>query len=164
MEQDSFPLHPHLNYETGVQVSCQEKNLCFKSSKNSRHLMQNLRIGNCNCLTFFNSGVNAHLIAGQLAEKEKLLLISSNFMALGVIGGGSVMTGYGNFRFNLRPGEDKSYHEITAVGMRNVTADFEKYELEEIGQEFRSTANLTEKRYILLKTVGGTMVHLLPGV
>ena len=74
------------------------------------------------------------------------------------------MTEYGNFRFNLRPGEDKSYHEITAVGMRNVTADFEKYELEEIGQEFRSTANLTEKRYILLKTVGGTMVHLLPGV
>ena len=36
----------------------------------------------------------------------------------------------------MGPGEDKMYHEITAVGMRNVTAGFGKYELEEIGQEF----------------------------
>ena len=42
--------------------------------------------------------------------------------------------------------------------MRNVTADFGKYELEEIGEEFRSTANITEKSYILPKTVGGTKV------
>ena len=51
------------------------------------------------------------------------------------------------------------YHEITAVGMRNVMAGFGKYELEEIGQEFKSTANSTEKNYILLQTVGGTKVH-----
>ena len=74
------------------------------------------------------------------------------------------MTEYGNFRFNLGPGEDKIYHEITAVGMRNVTAGFGKYDLEEIVQEFRSKANLAEKCYILQKTVGGTKVHLLLGV
>ena len=74
------------------------------------------------------------------------------------------MTEYGNFRFNLGPGEDKIYHEITAVGMRNVTSGFGKYELEEIGQECRFTANLTEKNYILPKTVGGPKVHLLLGV
>ena len=67
------------------------------------------------------------------------------------------MTEYGGFRFNFGPKEDKIYHEITAVGMRNVTAGFEKYELEEIGQEFKSTANRTEKSYILPKT----KVHLL---
>ena len=54
-----------------------------------------------------------------MAEKEKLQLISSNSTALGVIGGGSVVRKYGNFRFNLGPKEDKMYHEITAVGMRN---------------------------------------------
>ena len=118
--------------------------------------MQNLRIGNSDCLTFFNSGANAHLIEGQLAEKEKLQLISSNYTALGVIGGGSVMREFGNFRFNLGPGEDKIYHEITAVGMKNVTAEFGKYELEEIGGEFISTTNSTEKEYILPKTVEGT--------
>ena len=74
------------------------------------------------------------------------------------------MTEYGNFRFNLGPGEDKNYHEISAVGMRHVTADLGKYELEEIGQEFRSLANPTEMSYILPKTWGGTKVHLLRGV
>ena len=48
--------------------------------------------------------------------------------------------------------------------MRNGTAGFEMYELEEIGQEFKSTADLTEKSYILPKTVGGTKGHLLLGV
>ena len=71
------------------------------------------------------------------------------------------MTEYGNFRFNLGPGEDKKYHKITAVGMRNVTAGFGKYNLEEIGQEFRVTVNPTEMDYILPETVGGTKVHLL---
>ena len=36
--------------------------------------------------------------------------------------------------------------------------------MEEIGQEFKSTANSTEKNYILPKTVGETKVHLLLGV
>ena len=36
--------------------------------------------------------------------------------------------------------------------------------MEEIGQELKSTANFTEKNYILPKTVGGTKVHLLLGV
>ena len=71
------------------------------------------------------------------------------------------MKEHGHFRFNLEPGEDKNYHKITAVGMRNVTTGLGKYELEEIGQEFRSSANSTEMSYILPKTVGGSKVHLL---
>ena len=70
-------------------------------------MMQNLRIGNSNCLTFFDSGLNAHLIDGELAEKDKLQLIPRNHTALGVIGGGSVTTEFGNFRFNLGSKEDK---------------------------------------------------------
>ena len=159
-----LPTAPTFDSETGVQVSCQEKNVCSESSENSIYLMQNLRIGNSNCLTFFDSGENTHLVDEQLAEKEKLQLKSSNSTALGVIGGGAVMTEYGNFRFNLGPGEDKIYYEITAVEMRNVTASFGKQKLEEIGQEFKSTANSTEKNYILPKTVGETKVHLLLGV
>ena len=48
--------------------------------------------------------------------------------------------------------------------MRNVTAGVGKYNLEEIRQEFRSPVNLTDKNYILLKTVVGTKVYLLLGV
>ena len=84
--------------------------------------MQNLRVGDSNCLTFFDSEANAHLIDGQLARREELQLISSKPIALEVIGGGSIRTEYGSFWFNLGPGEDGKYHEITAVGMKNVTA------------------------------------------
>ena len=49
--------------------------------------------------------------------------------------------------------------------MRNGTAGFGKYNLEEIGQEFRATATSTstEMDYCLPETVGGTKVHLLLG-
>ena len=127
-----LPPGPTFDSKTGVQVLCQEKNVCSKISENSIYLMQNLRIGDRDCLTFFNSG--AHLINRSISRERK---ISSNSAALGVIGGGSVMAEYGNFRFNLGPGEDNIYHEITAVWMRNILAGFIKYDLEEIGQEFR---------------------------
>ena len=126
MEQESSPQHLHLILRVVIQVSCLDKNICSESSENSIYLMQNLRIENSVCLTFLYSGANAYLIDGQMAEKEKFQLISSNSTALGVIGGGSVVMEYGNFRFNLGPGDDKMYHEITAVGMRNVTAGFGK--------------------------------------
>ena len=89
--------------------------------------MQNLRVGDSNCLTFFDSGANAHLIDGQMARQEDLQLISNKSVALGIIGGGSIRTEYGSFRFNLGPGEGGKYHEITAIGMDSVTAGFGKY-------------------------------------
>ena len=67
-------------------------------------------------------------------------------------------------RFNLGPGEDEKYHEITAVGMKDVTTEFGKYDLEEINQEFLNNASSAEKNYILPKTVGGPKVHLLYGI
>ena len=68
------------------------------------------------------------------------------------------------FRFNFEPGENGKYHEITAVGMENVTAGFGEYNLKEIAQEFRDTASLAELEYVLPETVGGTKVHLLLGI
>ena len=61
-----LPPAPTFDSETGVQVSCQVKNVYSESLENSIYLMQSLRIGNNKCLTFFDSGANAHLIDGQL--------------------------------------------------------------------------------------------------
>ena len=83
-------------------------------------------------------------------------LISSKSIALGVIGGGSIKTEYGSFWFNLGPGEDGKYHEITAVGMENVRAGFGEYNLKEIAQEFRDAASPTKLEYVIPETVGGT--------
>ena len=97
--------------------------------------MQNLRVGDSNCLTFYDSGTNTHLIDGQWARLEEFQLISNNSIALGLKGGGSIRTEYGSFRFNLGPGEDGKYHEITAIGME-VTSGFGKYDLQEVIKEY----------------------------
>ena len=55
-------IHGAFDSETGVQVSCQNKNVCSESSENSIYLMQNLRTGNSDCITFFDSGVNLTLL------------------------------------------------------------------------------------------------------
>ena len=106
--------------------------------------MQNLRVGDFNCLTFFDSGANTHLIDGRMARQEELQLISNKSIALGVIGGGSIKTEFGSFRFNLGPGEDGKYHELTAIGMESVTAGFGKYDLKEIIKEYKESATSEE--------------------
>ena len=105
---------------------------------------------------FFDTGANSHLIYGDLASKEGLQLISHEQTKLGLISGGQVESEFGKFRFNLGPGEDKKYHEITAVGMKDITTEFGKYDLEEINQEFLNNASSVERNYILLKTLGGS--------
>ena len=117
-----FPQAPIIDSETGYRVICEDEDICTESAENSIYLMQNLRVGDSNCLTFFDSGANAHLIDGRMARQEDLQLISNKSIALGIIGGGSIRTEYGSFRFNLGPGEDGKYHEITAIGMDSVTA------------------------------------------
>ena len=95
-----FPPAPVIDSETGPRVLCEEEDICSESSESSIYLMQNLRVVDSNCLTFFDSEANAHLIDGQLARQEELQLISSKSIALGVIGGGSIRMEYGSFWFN----------------------------------------------------------------
>ena len=70
-----FPLAPAIDSKTGHQVLCEEEDICSESSESSIYLMQNLRVGDSNCWTFFDSGANAHLKDGQLARQEELQLI-----------------------------------------------------------------------------------------
>ena len=105
-----FPPAPAIDSETGHQVLCDEEDICSESSESSTYLMQNLRIEDSNCLKFFDSGANAHLINGELARQEELQLIPSKSIALGVIAGGSIRMEYGSFRLNLGPREDGKYH------------------------------------------------------
>ena len=145
-------------------MTCKDEDICSESPKSSIYLMQNLRVGDSNCLTFFDSGANAHLIDGRMVRQEELQLISNKSIALGVIGGGSIRTEYGSFRFNLGPGEDSKYHEITAIGMESVTAGFGEYDLKEIIKEYKNSATTEELEYSLPETVGGSRVHLLLGI
>ena len=138
--------------------------LVSEISENSIYILQNIKLGNSECLVFFDTGANSHLIDGNLASKEGLQLISCERTKLGLIAGGQVESVFGKFRFNLGPGEDENYHKITAVGMKDITTEFGKYDLEEINQELFNNASSAEKNYILPKTVGGSKVHLLLGI
>ena len=137
-----FPQAPVIDSETGYKVMCEDEEICTESAESSIYLMQNLRVGDSNCLTFFDSGANAHLIDGRMARQEDLQLVFSKSVALGIIGGGSIKTEYGSFRFNLGPGEDGKYHEITAIGMDSVTAGFGKYDLKEVIKELCNSGGI----------------------
>ena len=50
-----LPPAPTIDSETALQVLCQEGNICSESSESSVYLMQKLRIGDSDCLTFFDS-------------------------------------------------------------------------------------------------------------
>ena len=56
----------------GVKISDEKLKILPESSKHSIYLMQKLRIGNSECLTFFYFGANTHLIDRELAKKEML--------------------------------------------------------------------------------------------
>ena len=126
--------------------------------------MQKLKMGNSECLTFFDSGENAHLIDGDLAKKEKFTETFGNSFCIWSDQRWDITTESGSFRFNLGSGKDGVCHEIKAIGIKNVTSEFGEYRLEEIGKEFMSSETESKKEYILPKTVGGTKVHLLLGV
>ena len=75
------------------------------------------------------------MIDGIIAVKEGLQAVFTERTSLGLISGGQVESEYGVFRFNLGPGDRERYHEITAVGMKEITNEFHKYDLLEINSE-----------------------------
>ena len=75
-----------------------------KIPEHSFYLMQRLRIGGTNHLIFFDQGANAHLVQGKMAVAAGFEVTSSRPTSLTVVGGGSVKTEYGSYRFNLGPG------------------------------------------------------------
>ena len=72
LDVSTLPPAPTFDSETGERIP--DENLEIHSI----YLMQNLRIGKSNFLTFFDSGANTHLIDRTLAEKEKLQRFSEN--------------------------------------------------------------------------------------
>ena len=139
-EIDLETLSPTIDSETGERVICSKGQIIPESKEHSFYLMQTLRIGSSECLTFFDPGANTHLIDGIIASKEGLQMISDKTSAIRVVGGSEIKTERGTYQFNLGPGEDKVYHEKEAIGMSSVTTEFTKYDLSEICKEYKDDA------------------------
>ena len=95
----TLPPAPTFDSETGVRISNEKQKIHPESPEHFIYLMQRLRIGNSECLTFFDSRANAHLIDRNLAKNENLQRISETQSALGVFRGGSIISEFGNFRY-----------------------------------------------------------------
>ena len=72
LDEGSLPPAPTFDSETGERIVVENLKIHLESSEASIYLMQKLRIGNSECLTFVDSGANAHLTDGGLVKKEKL--------------------------------------------------------------------------------------------
>ena len=155
---------PTINSETGIRVPTNSKTIIPEIQEHSCYLMQTVRIGNSDVLVFFDTGANIHLIDGELAVREKLQQISCKPTSLSVVGGEKIKTNYGTYRFNLGPGTDDEYHEITCSGIDSVTANFGKYDIAEICKEYRDHAEPEETHTPLPPSVGGAKVQLLLGI
>ena len=135
LDEGSLPPAPTFDSETGERIVVENLNIHPESSEASIYLMQKLRIGNSECLTFFDSGANAYIIDRDLAEKEKLQRLLNNQSVLGVIRGRTITKESGSFRLNLGSAKDGTCHERKTIGIKNVTLEFSEYGLDEIGKE-----------------------------
>ena len=77
---------PLINSSTGERIEPDTAIVIPETKEHSFYLMQELKIGNSDCLAFFDSGSNAHLLDGELAERENLQVLSSKPTAISVVG------------------------------------------------------------------------------
>ena len=85
------------NSQTGAQINIMPEAVDPEISENSIYILQNIKLGSSECLVFFNTIANSHLIDGDLASKEGLQVISCKRTKLGLIAGGQVESEFGKF-------------------------------------------------------------------
>ena len=71
-DMSNLPPAPIFDSETGEKLKVQNLKIKSESMEHSIFLMQRLRIGQSECLTFFDSGANTHLVEKSLAINERL--------------------------------------------------------------------------------------------
>ena len=95
--------------------------------------------------------------------QERLEKTTEKGTTIKTLGGGSICTRYGNYRFSLGPTEENEFAEINCIGMDELTTEFRRYSLEEISQEYRNSCK-EGKPEPVPKYTGGGKVGLLLGL
>merc|ERR1711911_297248 len=128
-------------------------------------VMQWLRIGSTDCLCFFDSGANIHMISGDLAEKEGVKMLSQDSTVLKILGKGEVATDYGTYRLNMSTTDQTGYQSFICHGLSEIAGPFDKHSLDKVNSELRVTMEYsTFNAATLPDYVGGSKVHLLLGI
>ena len=154
---------PNINTSTGDLVKITKDQIIKESEHDSFYIMQTLKAGDRDLLTFFDRGANQHLIDGQLAEDLGLKVEEERPTNIGIVGGGTICTQYGTYSMTLGPTEDGSYHKIIAQGITSITSEFPRYNLTPICDEVRES-NKLDHSTVLPEYIGGQRVSLLIGI
>ena len=130
------------------------------------YIMQWIRIGESNCLCFFDTGANINMIDGAMAEREGVTVISQAVSVLKTVGGKEVTTDYGRYKLNIGPDTEGQSHGLECHGMSDVAGPFEKHSLDAINAELMSHPMYSEMavKPRLPEYVGGAKVNLLLGI
>ena len=146
---------PCIDSQSGARRFPGKKHVIPESKEHAFYLMQTLKIGSSEVLTFFDGGANSNLISGDVAIKERLEKTSEKETTIKTIGGGSICTRYGNYRFSLGPTEENEFAEINCIGMNELTTEFRRYNLEEISQEYRNSCKEGKPLKLYQNMLGG---------
>ena len=155
---------PSINTQTGAMKPSNVSSIIPETQDHSFYMMQILKFGNENVLTFFDSGANLNLISGELAADLNLQTISKKPSKLTVVGGSLVRTEYGTYQCCLGPNESGNYYELTCQGIDKVTSEFKQYDLSEISKEFKDNTDPDLASEPTPPYIGGSDVKLLIGI
>lgn len=94
-------------------------------------------IGSNPHLVMYDRGSNTHLIRGEVAETQELLVISGRAGRIKVAGGGYISTNYGSYRARLGHSRSGRKVELNCKGIQEITGHLKKHPLQEIHKELR---------------------------
>ena len=155
---------PTINSQSGVKIPTLMDTIIPEVNEHASYLLQTIKIGNANVIVFFDNGANTNLITEKIAIDQGLQLISKKPSKLTVVGGGSIQSEVGKFRFNIGPTENGDFHEIKCQGMRNITSKFPRINLSTISEEFKNSSNNLYDGEPLPEYIGGDEIGLLIGI
>ena len=154
---------PAINTATGRKVHVNDTKVKTEVPEDIVYVLQILNLKGYDVLTFYDRGSNQNMISGPLAEELELKVVTQEPAAIGVVGGGKILTEYGTYAVRLGPTETGHYHELTAQGLRRVTDTLPRYDLDQINTMVKETGVL-QRDTTLPKYIGGSPAQLLIGL
>jgi len=150
------------NTTTGEASLITEKDITNTTSKEiAYYTMQHIKIGHRTLLVLYDSGSNAHLIEGAVAEDLRLDVITDEMVPIGGVGAKATWSQYGTYQLTLGPDIHGQLHQLDVQGMSVITKTIPEADLEPLWQPTRKAVG---PDCHLPLTVGGTPVSLLIGI
>jgi hypothetical protein len=106
--------------------------IIMPAKEESFFIMQQLRINGEDVLTFFDTGANAHLVEGSLAEKAGFTVLDDRCVSIGVVGGSKIWREYGQYACVLGPDCNGQFHHIECQGLERITSFVPEFDLSKI--------------------------------